>query len=122
MIAKKVLIVLACLTRSGAINVDGEVGIVLKDRRNLQTATTTAPGAFEEDFEAQYDLTAFTGVDGKPLGDPSGVQQAQEVFTEAQQCFGSLLDKFEVKNEAMDLIAYIGTPDWIETAEFGSKE
>jgi len=35
---------------------------------------------------------------------------------------GELLLKFDVKNEAMDLMAYVGTPDWIETAEFGSKE
>jgi hypothetical protein len=35
---------------------------------------------------------------------------------------GELLAKNEVQEEAMDLMSYIGTPDWIETAEFGSKE
>jgi len=48
--------------------------------------------------------------------------QVQKVFAEVHQCFATLLLKFEVKDEAMDLMSYVGTQDWIETAEFGSKE
>lgn len=104
MIAKKVAIALACLTRFDGINAEEDAGF------------------FDADYEAQYDLTAFTNADGEQLGDENGLEQVQQVFNEAHACMGELLLKFDVKNEAMDLMAYVGTPDWIETAEFGSKE